>query len=240
MGSWKVGILARRAGLTVRTLHHWDRIGLLSPSGRTAAGHRLYTPDDVARLQQVVSLRSLGLPLDEIRALLARGAAPRDTLRLHADRLRARIRAEERLLERLDAVAAALDAAEHPSADDLLTLIGDITMFDKYYTPEQLDQLARRRDELGETRIGEVEAEWPRLMDEVRAEMEKGTDPSDPRVQALAARWTALVEEFTGGDPGIRESLGRVYQSESSVHGMDVAGMRPMMEYIGRARSAGG
>jgi DNA-binding transcriptional MerR regulator len=56
----KVGELARRTGLTVRTLHHYDEIGLLNPSLHTEAGYRLYTAGDVARLQQVLSLRQLG------------------------------------------------------------------------------------------------------------------------------------------------------------------------------------
>ncbi|MEV0905682.1 MerR family transcriptional regulator [Streptomyces hokutonensis] len=61
--TWKVGALAEGSGLTVRTLHHWDRIGLLSPSRRTAAGHREYTEQDVIRLYEVLALRRLGLGL---------------------------------------------------------------------------------------------------------------------------------------------------------------------------------
>jgi hypothetical protein len=108
-------------------------------------------------------------------------------------------------------------------------------MYEKHYTPEQRAELGRRAEQVGEARIHEVEAEWPRLMDEVRAEMERGTDPTDERVRALARRWMGLVREFTGGDPGIERSLGNVYREESTVHGMDVAAMRPMMEYIQRA-----
>ena len=91
---------------------------------------------------------------------------------------------------------------------------------------------------MGEDRIREVEAEWPRLMDEVRAEMERGTDPADPRVQALARRWQGLVSEFTGGDPAIAQSLRNLYQNESHVAGMDVGAMRPLMEYVGKAMAA--
>ncbi|MFF3336918.1 MerR family transcriptional regulator [Streptomyces sp. NPDC002888] len=57
--TWKVGRLAEASGLTVRTLHHWDTIGLLSPSQRTTGGHREYTEDDLVRLYQVLALRSL-------------------------------------------------------------------------------------------------------------------------------------------------------------------------------------
>jgi DNA-binding transcriptional MerR regulator len=240
MRTWKVGELAKQTGLTVRTLHHYDEIGLLSPSHRTAAGHRLYVEDDVARLQQVASLRNLGFPLEEIRDVLNdKRMSPLQVVQLHADRLREQVRSQQRLVERLDALAEGLRTAETVSADQLIQTIEEITMFEKYYTQEQMDYLAQRREQVGESRIKEVEAEWPRLMDEVRAEMERGTDPCDPRVQEMARRWKGLIEEFTGGNEGIRQSLGNLYQNESTVHGMDVAGMRPLMEYVGRAWACG-
>src|SRR3954470_10421571 len=88
----KVGELARRTGLTVRTLHHYDEIGLLKPSLHTEAGHRLYTADDVARLQQIVSLRQLGFALEEVKSCLDRsGFSPLEVIRLHVARLREQI-----------------------------------------------------------------------------------------------------------------------------------------------------
>lgn len=109
---------------------------------------------------------------------------------------------------------------------------------EKHYTAEQLEQLERRRRELGEERIREVEAEWPRLIEQVEAEMEAGTDPANERMQQLARRWMELVEEFTGGDPGISQSLGNVWQEQESVGGMDAEHMRELMDYIGKANAA--
>src|SRR5690606_16330808 len=236
---WKVGELARRTGLTVRTLHHYDRIGLLRPSARSSAGYRLYGERDVARLQQIRSLRQLGFTLEQIRGMLDHrgrgGISPLRVIELHLARLREQVRAQQLLCDRLERIAERLRAAEAVSADELIQSIEAMTMFEKYYTPEQLEQLAKRREAVGEERIREVEAEWPRLVEGVRAEMEKGTDPSDPRVQTLAQRWRALIEEFTGGDPGIASSLNRMYEQEDTVHGMDVAPMRAMGEYIARA-----
>ena len=68
----KVGELAKRTGLTVRTLHHYDEVGLLRPGERTLSGHRLYGEPEVRRLQQIASLKHLGVPLAEIRACLER------------------------------------------------------------------------------------------------------------------------------------------------------------------------
>ena len=68
--------------------------------------------------------------------------------------------------------------------------------------------------------------------------MEAGTDPTDERVQELARRWMELIEEFTGGDPSIRRSLGNVWQEEENVGGMDTAHMRDLMDYVGQANAA--
>src|SRR3954464_14032056 len=87
-----VGEVAALAGVTVRTLHHYDRIGLLSPSVRTAAGYRRYTPSDLDRLHQVLVYRELGFPLEEIATLLDDpGADPAEHLRRQHRLLRDRL-----------------------------------------------------------------------------------------------------------------------------------------------------
>src|SRR5271168_4740111 len=99
----KVGELASRTGLTVRTLHHYDEIGLLRPSLHTESGHRLYTAGDVARLQQVLSLRQLGFSLEEISRCLDRpGFSPLEVIVMQAARLREQIALQSKLCERLD------------------------------------------------------------------------------------------------------------------------------------------
>jgi hypothetical protein len=113
-----------------------------------------------------------------------------------------------------------------------------MTMFEKYYTPAQLKELEERRQQVGEERIRQVEGEWQELMAAVRAEMDQGTDPGDERVQGLAQRWAGLIREFTGGNPGIENSLRTMYQQESTVAGMETAPMREMGEYISRAMAA--
>jgi MerR family transcriptional regulator, thiopeptide resistance regulator len=239
-GGWKVGELARVTGLTVRTLHHWDEIGLLRPSGRTQAGHRLYAEPDLRRLQQVVSLRNVGIPLEQIRNLLdRRGTSARDVISLHLDRLREQMRLQQALCARLEAVAARLDQAGTVSADELIQTIEATTMLEKYYTPEQQAELKARAEALGPEQIASVEAEWPRLMAQVQAELDGGTDPAEPRVQALAARWMELVQAFTGGNPGIAAAARNVWQQESTVHGIDTGNMRALMAYVQRALAAG-
>ena len=141
----KVGELAKRTGLTVRTLHHYDEIGLLKPSLHTEAGYRLYTRADVARLQQVLSLRQLGFALEEIRDCLDRpGFAPVEVICLHVARLREQIELQRKLCERLEALAEHFRTAEEVSAEEFLFTIEVMTMIEKYYTPEQMAQLDAR------------------------------------------------------------------------------------------------
>src|SRR5947209_1606959 len=110
--TWKVGELAKQTGLTVRTLHYYEEIGLLSPSHRTDSGHRRYTAGDVARLQQVKSLRQLGLPLEEIRDCLdGPDFSPLRVVELHLARLREQTELQQRLCRALEALASALRSA---------------------------------------------------------------------------------------------------------------------------------
>jgi len=238
-GRWKVGDLAKQTGLTVRTLQYYDDIGLLRPSYRTPSGHRLYVARDIARLQQIVSLRELGFSLNEIRECCSNPAfTPQRVIQLHIEQLKAQIEAQSRLCSRLETIAERLDSAREISVEELIQTI-EVTRMLKYFTSEQQDELKRRAEAIGPERIHQVEQkEWPELIAEVRAEMDKGTDPATDRVQELASRWMKLVREFTGGDPGITKAAGQVWQQEQSVKGYEAAPMREMMAYISRAIAA--
>ena len=236
VGTLTVGAVARRTGLSVRTLHHYHAIGLLTPSARTDAGYRLYSVRDLMRLEQVVLLRSLGLSLGDIAESLARGGQTLlRTIEHHAHQLQRRIEREKALCRRLERAALNLRRRERPTVDEILDTIVEVGMTEKYFTPEQQDWVKRRAEEVGAERIKQVEqVEWPTLIAEVRAEMDKGTPPDAPRAKALAARWTALVEEFTKGNLEIARAVAMVYKNEPSMRqkaGIDGA----MMEYINRA-----
>jgi DNA-binding transcriptional MerR regulator len=128
---WQVGELARATGLTVRTLHHYDAIGLLSPSDRTPAGYRLYGPADVERLYRICLLRRLGLSLADIEAALD---APEWSLpaaiRRHHDELDRRLTLGHQLQHRLRAMITELDRAAPPDPAELLDTLEEMTMLD--------------------------------------------------------------------------------------------------------------
>ena len=238
----KVGELARRTGLTVRTLHHYDEIGLLTPSRHTPAGHRLYGEAEVERLQQIASLRHLGLPLDEIRDCLTRPEYSLERiLELQIERLEEQIQRQGRLRDLIQHLRDRLRTAEGASVDELTRTI-EVTMnYEKYYTPEQMDQLKERREEVGEERIEEVQQEWQELFAAYGKAMEGGLDPTSDEVKALARRSAALIAEFTGGDPGIYASLGNMYRTEGGEHVMASHGMEMapgLWEYMGDASAS--
>ncbi|TCJ89974.1 DNA-binding transcriptional MerR regulator [Nocardia alba] len=137
---WKVGELAAEAGLTVRTLHHYDRIGLVCPAERTNAGHRLYTEADVERLYQVLALRQLGLGLDQIANVLAGTMPMARVLGVHRDRLAAQVVAMQDLHALVTTLATTAESQPEISADHFLDLIRRTVMVDdtigKYFTQE--------------------------------------------------------------------------------------------------------
>lgn len=236
----KVGELAARTGVTVRTLHHYEEIGLLKPSRRTESGHRLYAPQDVERLHRIRSLRQLGFSLEEIRGCLD---SPRYSLRrvvqMHMERLDEELELQRQLRERLESVARMLDSAGTVPVEDLMRAMDMMERIERHYTPEQLRKLRERREALGEERIVQGQNEWGELIALVREEMDKGSDPASPAVQALARRWQALVEEFTGGDPGITRSLASVYRNEPDLHNRFRNVPDPeMMQFMARAMGA--
>ena len=121
-----VGEVARRAGLTVRTLHHYDETGLLHPSGRTAAGHRRYGDQDVLRLQQILFYRELGFPLEDISTLLDDpDADPVDHLRRQHELLRDRRRRLDELLAAVELNLEARTMGIDMDAHDMLEVFGE-------------------------------------------------------------------------------------------------------------------
>ena len=236
-----VGHLARATGLTVRTLHHWDEIGLLRPAGRSGAGHRHYSEDDVARLYRIVALRRLGLSLDDVGAALdAEGDDLRAAVAAHLAQVEQQLTAQRELRRRLVGILDAFDHLDGPSTDQIIDAIEVMTMAERYYTPEQLAQLEERRERLGDARIRDYEQDWAELLAAMERERAAGTDPADPGVQALAGRWRELIAAFTGGDTGIHDSLNRMYKGEGVERASRGAVSPELWEYARRALTLGG
>jgi MerR family transcriptional regulator, thiopeptide resistance regulator len=127
----RVGELARATGLTVRTLHYYEQIGLLVPSARTEAGHRRYDESDVARLYRICLLRRLGLPLVEIgRALDDPAWSLHAAMARHLRELDRRLEAMGRLRSGLASLLGTAAAGGSPLTDELLTTMEEMIMLD--------------------------------------------------------------------------------------------------------------
>ena len=153
-GTWRIGELARETGLTVRALHHYDQLGLLSPLARTEGGHRCYTSGDIRRLHRIVALRSLGISLEQTGTLLDGDGDPTGLLRRQLDVTEERIRKATDLRARLLDVLDNLSRNAEPSARQLLQLIEETVAMNEPMTPEQFaelrDKLQRQARELGD------------------------------------------------------------------------------------------
>lgn len=126
----RIGEIADATNLTVRTLHYYEEIGLLTPTARTAAGHRLYGSGAVEQLYRISTLRQLGLPLEQIRATLGQsGVDVRSVISDHLATIEARLVAENRLRSRLLQLADTLESGEDTTGD-LLNVLEDMTMLE--------------------------------------------------------------------------------------------------------------
>ncbi len=242
---YRIGELAARVGVSVRTLHHYDRFGLVQPSARSESGYRLYSEPDFLRLQQVLTLRCLGFPLRRIRDVLD-GEDFDAAASLRVQRLALRERIEE--LQRVEsAIGDALAAHERGGRWDwnlVLTAAeaaGNSSggnVMEKYYTPEQMAQFAELRAETPPEEIEAVEREWTGLLADVRAS--RGLDPASAEAKALVVRWDALQERTMAhfaSKPGLIEAIGRNYEA-GSFEGMDRAPQAEDFAFIQRAREA--
>ncbi|MEO7065217.1 MAG: MerR family transcriptional regulator [Dokdonella sp.] len=228
--------IARRTGMTVRSLRHYEAKGLLTPAARSDAGYRLYGQPELLRLQHIASLKALGFSLGEIRTCLdADAPSLAEVLTRQVDRLRAAVVHQQHLLIRLERVARQAAADETIDAETLLNSIEATTSMEKYFTPEQMQSIGARGDILGARRIREVEQAWPDVIAGMQAALTLDKDPGSDEVQALARRWRALVREFTGGDSGIQRSMNTMFRHEPDTLRQQTGIAPALMAYAARA-----
>lgn len=237
----KVGELARRTGLSVRTLHYYEQIGLLPPPRRTPAGYRIYGAVELDHLLRVISLKQLGLSLKEVeRCLRQDGFSTVAVLEGHIATLEDQIRVKQHLRKRLEGLVGWLRSSDEPDSDTIITVIQETVKMDSYYTPDQLEYLSERSEEVGQERMLEAGREWNQVFADFRENMEKGTDPADPAVQALLDKSAALMSEFTGGHPGVESSLKKMYEErgpQEVLRGYNMGVDTELTEYMAKARA---
>ncbi|MGF1607201.1 MAG: MerR family transcriptional regulator [Rhodothalassiaceae bacterium] len=213
----RIGEVARQTGVSVRMLRHYESLGLIAPL-RSQAGQRVYDAAQLIRLQQIRSLRRIGLSLSRIAALLAAQAMSlRQALAFH----RAVLVAQQRQLrEALAITDAVLTQAE--TIADLPTLCRMINqgeqimseqqwqkVYDQFYSEEEQARWRKAKQTVPEAVQRHAEQAWPALI--ARAQALVGSDPASAQAQQVLAEWEALLEPLKQADPALLESAGRMW-----------------------------
>lgn len=226
---------ARLAGVSVRALHYYDRLGLLKPQGRTSAGYRLYARADFARLQQIVTLKFIGFSLKEIKKLLA-GADLSAALRAQRASLMQKQRELGRAIEAIAAVERLPASRRGTNWKAFAAIIQRIQMqtnneWTKQYYNEEAQKILGEREKLWSPKMQErVSKDWMELFHDIKAAIARGLDPKSSEGQILASRWDKLVESFTGGHASVREGAEKVWKDYKNLPPQVKRNMQPFQE----------
>jgi len=214
---------ARVAGVTVRTLHHYDRIGLLKPSGYTSAGYRLYRKRDLIRLQQIVTLKFIGFPLIQIKDLLNRNSFDLVTaLNQQREIIVEKRRQLDQAIKAIEKAESLLATNSEPDWDAFRNIIEVINMQNnmdwtkKYYSEEAQQKIKDRAQAIPQEVIEQGQRDWATLIRDVETAVTEGIDPKSERAADLAARWSELLKGFTGGNPVIQAGLNKMYADQAN------------------------
>lgn len=222
-GALTVGAVAARVGVTVRTLHHWDAVGLVRPSARSAAGYRLYTEPDLARIERILIYREVDLPLEEIARLLELPAAAASA---SLDRLRGQLRDRAATLEQMAANVDRLLQARQ--SGPLLSVPEQAAIFGPGWQPEWTEEARERWGDTAhwahyaERSAHRTSADWAQLaaeMDAVHAELASacaaGVPVDDDRALLLAERHRRAMNAFFGCDHAMHMCIARLYTDDA-------------------------
>jgi DNA-binding transcriptional MerR regulator len=214
---YTVGQLANVAGVSVRTLHYYDEIGLLHPSSRSDVGYRLYVFEDLLRLQQILIYRELELPLEDIGAILDDpGFDPVCALASHRSDIERRIKRLHCLLETIDKTVKNLEEKTMPLTDEELYEGLSKETADRYqkearqrYDPALVAESERRVRKMSKAQWQALKAEGETVTRALADVMDD--DPTGDVVQALIARHFKMIEQFYPVSPDVYRGLGQLY-----------------------------
>lgn len=235
-----IGEVAKKMGITVRTLQYYDKEGLLSPSAQSEGGRRLYTDKDVVTLHQILSLKSLGFSLGDIRQRLISldtPAAVADALTEQTNLIR----------EKIEQLTASLTAVEQLRAEVLqmqtvdfkkyADIIVNLQMHNAYYylikrfDEDTLDHIRRRFDRQSGLAFMD---RFNRLSDEIVQLQQENVPPESERCQRLTKAYWDLIVEFTGGDMRMLPRLMEIGRFDNAANAWEEKQKR-VQAYLGPA-----
>jgi DNA-binding transcriptional MerR regulator len=221
--AFTVGELARLTGITVRALHHYDEIGLVVPSQRTASGYRLYDDQDVMRLQQVLLFRELGLPLDEIASAIDAAGTREELLRKHREALVAKRARLDAMLSALDSTLGTLEKGQAMQPDDVKQMFEgfDHAQYEeeakqRWGNTDAYKESKRRTQKYGKAEWAQIQADWQKIYSDMAALMNAGTPVTDASVQAVVEAHRAHIDRwFYTCSVEMHKGLGAMYVADA-------------------------
>jgi DNA-binding transcriptional MerR regulator len=235
---------ARLTKVTVRTLHYYDQIGLLRPSFERPNGYRVYTDADLLRLQQVVTLKFMGFSLKQIKELLdSKGYEAVKSLRVQSRAIRDEIARLKEAARAVDGVLKLLETKGGIHRQKLIKIMEVIQMgedvkktwHEKFYTEAELKEFQEVGKKYTPEMIEAYQLRWRELIAEVKRNI--GADPAGETAQALAERWTALLNEAYGDRPQLKARIGEAYTTGAVPDDYRMFGPE-VWEFIQKARAA--
>jgi DNA-binding transcriptional MerR regulator len=244
--SFTVKEVAELAGVSVRTLHYYDQIGLLKPSFERPNGYRVYTDADLLKLQQIVTLKFMGFSLEEIKRLLdSRGYEAVKALKVQAEAVKDEIARLREASRAIDQVLARLEKDGRIHKDKLIKIMEVIQMgedvkkawHEKFFTEDELKKFQELGTKYTPEMMTAYQNRWAALIAEVKANL--GLDPAGEKAQDLGRRWTALLDEVYGGQPRLKTQIAKAYSAGAIPKEYNMMDPR-VWDFIKKVHEAGG
>lgn len=199
--NWKIGEIIKRTGLTARTLHFYEEIGLIGPITRTRSGHRVYSSADLILLQQILCFRSMGVSLKDMKAMLGDSKELKKRLKNQLKRFSIQRKElkklEDKILELLEALSD--DQINSNDLDTILfkTMEG-MNMYQKYFSEEAIEKIhsvtGSNNDDKNSNDV------WEKWLVDIKKELNSGTSADSDKVQSLMKQFSDMIIDVTNGD----------------------------------------
>ncbi len=188
MEKWYVKEFSKLTNVTVRTLHHYDQIGLLKPSLRFPNGYRVYSESDLMKLQQIIALRFFGFSLSVIKDIMKKNVNVIEHLKAQREYMQNQIVHLQEASQTLNSII-----------DDI------VNNKEQMYSPEHLKHFAQLQQSYVKREIADYKKRWEMLLAEIQSNIEE--HPSGPVGKRLARRWVNLLKEIESKDPEFKAAI---------------------------------
>ena len=232
---WKIGEIVERTGLTARALHFYEEQALIGPIARNEVGHRLYNQTDLLQIQQVKTLRQLGVPLSDMPELLTDANQLVPQLKHQLSQLQQQQHDIKSIVDKITKLVEMLESRK-PLEDDLNEILfqtlESMTMYEKYFNQSDIDVMHNREHSTEHNES--MESVWNEWVGKMETALATGADPNSNQVQELMSHWNEMVEQLTENDESKLKAFNDLLHNEPQArkdHGISDA----LFEYMARA-----